>query len=160
MNGAGAKDGLKLVVFLLDAQRFAVELRQVERVVRMVALAAVPGAPEVVLGVFDFRGELVPAMNVRRRLGLPERGVRPADQLLVLQSARRRVAFAVDAVEPAIAAEAAELVAAEKVVPGLEHLRGIVRLPGHGIVFVHDIDTFLSLDEERQLGAALTEARA
>jgi hypothetical protein len=46
-----------------------------------------------------------------------------------------------------------EVVSPDAVVPGLEFVRGIARLPAQGIVFVHDLDRFLSLEEEAQLAA-------
>jgi purine-binding chemotaxis protein CheW len=149
----------RLVVFLLDERAFAVELGAVERVLRMVAVTPVPRAPDVVLGVFDYQGQVLPVMNVRRRFGLPERAVAPSDQLLLLRTPRRRLAFAVDRVDPAIAVPAGALVAADEVVPGLEHVRGIVRLEERGLVLVHDIETFLSLDESQRLDAALKAVR-
>lgn len=148
-----------LVVFLLDGHRYGVELGRVERVLRMVELTPFPRAPEIVAGVFEYRGQLVPVMNVRRRFGLPERPATPADQLLLLRTPRRRLAFAVDAVQNAVEVPAGALVPGESVVPGLEHLRGIARLPGEGLVFVQDIDAFLSLEEARQLESALEGAR-
>ena len=64
------------------------------------------------------------------------------------------LALAVDAVEPVIHVAAGELTSPEAVVPGLEFVRGIARVPALGIIFVHDLDRFLSLDEESQLAAS------
>jgi purine-binding chemotaxis protein CheW len=145
----------QLVVFSLEGNRYAVELDRVDRVAPMVALAPFPKAPGIVSGVFDFRGRLVPAVNVRRRFRLPERAPRISDQLLLVRTRRHPLALIVDAVEPVVAVQRSEVAAAEDVVPGLEFVRGIVRLPAHGIVFIHDLDTFLSLEEEARLAGAL-----
>lgn len=161
MNTASAPaNTVTLVVFLLAGRRYAVEVTRVLRVERMVTLTPFPKAPEIVAGVVDYRGELVPVMNVRRRFGLLERSPTAGDQLLLLRTERRVVAFPVDTVEPARAVSAAEIAAPERVVPGLEWVRGIVRLPGEGLVFVHDIDSFLSLEEDRRLATALEVTRS
>lgn len=160
MNTAAASEAaITLVVFLLDGGRYAVEVTRVWRVEQMVALTPFPKAPEIVAGVVDYRGRLVPVMNVRRRFGLRERPPTSGDQLLLLHARRRVVAFAVDAVEPARTVPATEVAAPERVVPGLELVRGIVRLPDEGLVFVHDLDSFLSLEEDRLVGVALEQAR-
>jgi purine-binding chemotaxis protein CheW len=151
MAPAAQTQGAPLVVFRLEGQRYGLDLERVERVLPQVALAPFPKAPAIVSGVFDLHGRLVPVVNVRRRFRLPERAPGVADQLLVVRSARRRLALAVDAVEPVVQVAAGELTAPEAVVPGLEFVRGIARLPALGIVFVHDLDRFLSLDEEAQL---------
>ena len=62
-----------IVVFTLDEQRYALHLLAVERVVRAVEVTALPEAPEIVLGVVNVKGRIVPVINVRRRFRLPER---------------------------------------------------------------------------------------
>jgi len=42
----------------------------------------------------------------------------------------------------------------DHVLPGIGHVAGIAALPD-GLLFIHDLDTFLSLDEERRLASAL-----
>jgi purine-binding chemotaxis protein CheW len=152
-----ATAGAELVVFRLEQQRYALPVDRVERVLPMVALAAFPRAPGVVSGVFDLEGEIIPVVSLRRRFRLPDRPPRPDERLIVSTTRRRRVALAIDAVEPVVSVAADEMIAAGSIVPGLEFVRGIVRLPNLGLVFVHDLDSCLSLDEERQLAAALEE---
>ncbi len=51
------------------------------------------------------------------------------------------------------------MVGAAQIVPGLEHIRGVVQLPD-GLVLIHDLERFLSLDEERALDEALEKEAA
>jgi hypothetical protein len=62
----------------------------------------------------------------------------------------------VDAVLGAIEIPAASVIDAEAIVPGLEHVAGIVRGPD-GLVLIEDLEAFLSPDEDRQLARALAE---
>jgi purine-binding chemotaxis protein CheW len=145
----------RLVIFRLDEQRYAIALEQVDRVLSRVALARFPQAPDIVDGIFDLHGELIPAVNVRKRFRMGERMPALSDQMIVVQTPRRRLAFLVDAVEAVTSVSPGEIAAPEMLVPGLGHVRGIMRLPGDGIVFIHDVDTFLSLEEEAHLCVAL-----
>jgi len=149
-----------LVVFEVDGRRLALEIAGVERVLRMVALDPLPRAPAVIAGVFDLHGELVPVVDVRHRLRLPERPWRAADQLLVVRARRGRLALAVERVATVAAVDAGAIRRADETVPGLEYLRGVVPLPAEGVVFVHDLDAFLSLAEEAKLAAALEAANS
>jgi purine-binding chemotaxis protein CheW len=47
-----------------------------------------------------------------------------------------------------------EVVGAESVLPFAQRLRGIARLED-GLVLIYDLDSFIALDEERMLDAAL-----
>lgn len=150
---SASADAAQLVVFQLDGHRYAVALERVERVVPRPEIAPFPRAPEIVSGLFVLHGDLIPVVNVRARFRLPEHPPSLSDQLLVVSTRRRRVALIVDHVEGVVATEAGEVLTPDAIVPGLDYVRGIVRR-SDGIVFVHDIDAFLSLDEEAQLDAA------
>lgn len=57
----------QLVVFAFDEQRYALHLSAVERIVRMVEITPLPKAPEIVLGVVNVQGRIVPIVNIRKR---------------------------------------------------------------------------------------------
>jgi purine-binding chemotaxis protein CheW len=147
----------QLVVFELESQRFALPLEQVERATRSVALTPLSHAPAVIAGVIEMRGAVVPVIDMRRRLRLPLRALALTDQLLIARTATRRYAVLVDAVLDVVAYTPADYVETTAVVPGLEYLQGIVRLPD-GIVLIHDLEQFLSLAENRALDEALANA--
>jgi purine-binding chemotaxis protein CheW len=50
----------KLVVSNLDDRRFAMPLSAVVRVERIVAITPLPKAPEIVLGVINMHGQVIP----------------------------------------------------------------------------------------------------
>ena len=70
---AGAGKNSILVAFALNEQRYALRLAIVERIVRMVEITPLPNAPDIVLGVVNLQGRIIPIFNIRRRFGLEER---------------------------------------------------------------------------------------
>ena len=60
-----------VLVVSVGGSRFALPLKQVVEVVRMVALAPVPESAPWVMGVADVRGRHVPVIELSRRLGIP-----------------------------------------------------------------------------------------
>lgn len=160
MTPARAQEATRqLVVFVVDQRRLGIELARVDRVVRMVALEPLPTAPTVIAGVFDLAGEVLPAADVRHRLRQMPRAPRASDQLLIVRTARRRLALVVDAVDRLVSVPDDAVTPATRIVPGLEHVRGVAQLPDLGIVLIHDVDAFLSLDEESQLESAFAARR-
>lgn len=143
-----------LVVFHLSNRRYAVDLAAVERVARIVDITPLPHAPEVVVGVIDVHGRVTPVVNVRKRLGLPERALSLSDRLLVARTAQRTVALVADAVSGVIAAPSERIAAAQTIVSGVKYLAGVLKLDD-GLVLIHDLTRFLSLEEEAQLDIAL-----
>lgn len=143
-----------LIIFTLDNQRYALPLPAVDRVVRMVAITPLPNAPDIVLGVVNFQGRVIPVINMRRRFFLPERGNVLTDQLVVAHTARRPVALVADAVLDVIACPSQSLIAPENILPRVEYVEGVMKLED-GLIFIHDLDKFLSLEEESSLDQVL-----
>ncbi len=148
------KDPLSLVVFALDQARYALSVSAVERVVRAVEITPLPQTPDSVLGIVNVQGRIIPVMNVRRRFRLPERPVNLNDQLILARTSRRSVALLVDRVVGVVERASEQLVAPEQILPAVDYVAGVVKLP-EGMVLIHDLDTFLSLGEERALDQAV-----
>lgn len=146
----------ELLVFWLGEQRYALPLNPVQRIERAVAVTALPAAPEAVLGIVNVRGQVVPVFNLRRRFRLPERPTELTDRLVVARTRHRLVAFLAYAVQGLLDGPAGRIISPEQVLPGLEYLRGVVRLQG-GMVLIHDLDEFLSVEEEQRLNEAMQE---
>src|SRR6266446_4348370 len=53
---------------------FGVDVLRVQEVLRFQPVTRVPQAPEVIEGLINLRGQIVTAIDMRRRLGLPPRG--------------------------------------------------------------------------------------
>ncbi|RNC73322.1 MAG: purine-binding chemotaxis protein CheW [Desulfuromonadales bacterium] len=143
-----------LLLFILDNQRYALNVSAVERTVRMVEITPLPKAPDIVLGVINVKGDIIPVLDIRGRFGLPCRGVRLSDHLIIARTAQRTVALVADGVSDVIERPNQEIVPPDTILNGMEHVGGVVKLED-GMVFIHDLDGFLSLDEERALEAAI-----
>ncbi len=147
---------IQLVVFGLDAQRYALPLASVERIVRAVEITRLPDAPAIVLGAINVAGRVLPVLNLRRRFGLPERKIEEADQFLIAHTARGTVVLVVDEALGMLECLATEIIQPTQIAPGLDHLQGVVRLED-GLVLIQDLEKFLSLDEARALDKAINQ---
>lgn len=146
-----------IVVFILDDQRYGLALSAVERVVRVVDVTPLPKAPDIVSGVINVQGRIIPVVNVRRRFRLAEREAALSDQFIIARTSRRPVALVVDSVTGVLECPEGETIPPDAIVPGLEYVAGVVKL-SDGMVLIHDLDRFLSLDEERVLHEAMANA--
>jgi len=144
----------QLVLFRLDQQRYALPLTVVERVVRAVEVTPLPNAPAIVLGAINVHGRVLPVLNIRRRFLLPDREICPADWFLVADMGRRTVVLVVDESDGVVERPHTDIVSSAQIGPGLEHFPGVVKLDD-GLVVIHDLERFLSLDEARALDTAL-----
>ena len=152
-------ESTRLVVFRVEEQRYALALSVVERIVRAAEVTLLPSAPAIVIGVIDVEGRLLPVLNIRRRLGRPDREISPANQFVIARTARREVVLVIDEALGVIELPSTGIVGAAQIVPGLEQIQGVVQLADR-LVLIHDLEKFLSLAEERTLDEALKEGVA
>lgn len=149
---------LHLIRFDVDGRAYALKLDGVERVIRAVELNPLPGSPRVIRGIFSLHGRIVPVADPRRRLGLPDRAIALEDRIVVARTPSRLLGLLVHGDTDVVECQSGEVVATDTVISGVERIEGIGRL-GDGLVLIHDLARFLSLDEERALGSALDAAR-
>lgn len=147
----------QLVAFTLDEQRYALPLRSVQRVVRMVEVTPLPKAPDIVLGVIDVQGDIIPVLSLRKRFGRLETEPSLSSQLIIADTATRSLAFVVNSVTGVIERAQAEITDAQKIVPNAQYVEGLTQMED-GILFIHDVDRFLSKKEELALDGVLAHA--
>ncbi|MES2366964.1 MAG: chemotaxis protein CheW [Pseudomonadota bacterium] len=145
----------QLLVFALGDQSCALYLQVVDRVVRAVEITPLPKAPDIVLGVVNVQGCVIPVINVRKRFGLSERDITLTDQLVITHTARRPVALVVDTVTSVVECIARQLVVAEGILPGLEYVQGVAKLKD-GLILIYNLEQFLSLEEDVFLDQAMS----
>ena len=148
------ESSLQLVAFVIDGNRYALSLSAVDRVLPLIAVSPLPKAPAIALGVINLHGEIIPVLDARRRLGFAPRDYGVFAHLVIAQTARRAVALPVDETLGVMEVAGEAVRSPGAVLPGTAHVSGIVALPD-GLLLIHDLDAFFSLEEERQLSGAL-----
>jgi purine-binding chemotaxis protein CheW len=149
------RDRMQIVVFTLDEPRCALDLAAVERIVRAVEITPLPKAPEIVLGVINIQGRILPVVDIRHRFQLPARELSLEQRFIVARASRRPVALVVDSVVGVRELESHALVSAERDLALGAYLKGVAKLED-GLLLIYDLDRFLALDEELALDAALS----
>ena len=86
---------VQYATFLLDGLYFGIEVLKVQEVLRQQPTTPVPLAPPIVRGLINLRGQIVTAIDLRTRLGLPPReSGEPIN--VVIRSAEGAVSLLVD----------------------------------------------------------------
>lgn len=78
-----SRENFQIVVFMLAERDFALRLADVVEILPMVALTAVPESSPWLPGVINLRGQTLPVIDLRKRLGLPTRDVDPSANIII-----------------------------------------------------------------------------
>ncbi|MEX2495460.1 MAG: chemotaxis protein CheW [Woeseia sp.] len=141
-------------VFELDLQRFGLPLHSTREFLRAVSIVSLPKAPEVIEGIIDVRGEVLPVLDIRKRFGLPEKPLHPRDHFVVGIAGHRNVALRVDRLNGLYDIPKTAITDSSAISSRVEHISGVARL-ADGLILIHDLDTFLSRSESADLDRAL-----
>jgi purine-binding chemotaxis protein CheW len=95
----GPEEGRTVLVFYLADERYAFPLEVVREVSRVGHITPLPGLPAAVLGATGLRGQVLPVLDLRRLLGLPEGPLTPESRLLIVQHEDVTAAMLADRVE-------------------------------------------------------------
>ena len=135
-NAAGSQESCVMKMresyctFRVDELLFGVEVLQVQEVIRAQHITRVPLAPGVVHGLMNLRGQIVSALNLRERLGLPKaRGVEPAMNV-VIRSTDEPVSLLVDRIGDVVEVEESRFEEPPETVggPQRELIKGALKL--------------------------------
>ena len=139
---------------MLDEGHYALDLSVVERIIQSVEITPLPEAPDIVLGIINIKGKIIPVVNIRRRFRLSEKDIEPTNRLIIAHTLKRTVALVVDVVLGVIETPEDRVVKAGTVLPGLDYVQGVVKMED-GMILIHDLNKFLSLEEEQTLDTAI-----
>lgn len=112
---------LQFCTFYLDKVLFGVELQGVQEVILHLELTDVPLGPAVVGGLMNLRGQIVTAIDLRRRLELPERAAGIDAMNVVVRTRDGAVSLLVDEIGDVVEVDA------ESFEPPPEMLQGKIR---------------------------------
>lgn len=143
-------------MFTLDEGRYGLRLSSVEQVIRLVEITRLPKTPHIVMGVINVRGEVIPVIDIRKRFHLSEPELQLKNQMIIARTSTRKVALVVDAVAGVIEMSNLNTICKEKISSGLEYIEGVLKT-SEGLVLIHNLDTFLSLEEDQSLERALAD---
>jgi len=149
-----AKD-MQLVVFNAGKELYGVGIHAVHEIVKVPDVTAVPDAPAFLEGVINLRGRIVPVVDLRKRMRLPEGERTKSTRILIVENVGKMVGLLVDAVSEVVK------VAPDAIEPppdmissiGVEYVTGVVKA-GARLIVMLDLDKVLSIEDMKKIGSA------
>jgi len=145
------QDTRQYSTFFVDDLFFGVEVLRVQEVLRYQEMTRVPLAPDVIEGLINLRGQIVAAIDMRRRLGLTPREAGRNPLNMVVRSEDGVVSLLVDEIGDVLEVKSDTF----EVPP--DNASGVVRDLVHG---VHKLKgrLLLILDTEKTIDLSVAEA--
>lgn len=118
--------------FFLKEQFFGVPVQDVQEVIRYQEMTRVPLVPTVIRGLINLRGQIVTAIDLRRRFSLEDRSASELPINVVVRTDDGPVSFLVDEIGDVLEVDDANFERAPDTMrEGRELVRGVYKLDGH-----------------------------
>lgn len=151
----GEHKGLtQLVGFQVGTEQFGIDILRVQEIIRLQQLTRVPNSPAFVDGVINLRGNVIPVLGLRKRLGLDPKEHDKQTRIVVVEVNGVVLGFIVDAVSEVlrIPAEAVEPPPRLKKVEQ-EYVAGVARIDERLLILL-DLDRLMAGTEQVATQAA------
>lgn len=89
---------LQLVSFKIANEEFGVDILNVQEINKMSTITKVPNSPGFVEGVINLRGRVIPVVNLRTKMNMPNRDYDKDTRIIVVDLSGKTVGFLVDSV--------------------------------------------------------------
>ncbi|MBN2414458.1 purine-binding chemotaxis protein CheW [bacterium] len=152
------QDRFEILLFYLADWRFALRLPSIDKIIMAAEITPLPDAPGIVMGVLNVQGEIVSVIDIRKRFNLPSIEADLDNFFIIGKTPKRKVALLVDRVGEIIPVDRSKIIESTTILPSMEFIEGVVKLEGD-IVYIHDLEQCLSLEEARKLDAALEKMK-
>jgi purine-binding chemotaxis protein CheW len=142
---------IQLVVFDLASEYYGINISDVREIMRMQSITRVPGVYSFVEGVINLRGNVLPVIDLRKRLGLKISEHTKESRIVVIDIDSSEIGVIVDAVTEVLRVPKSAIEPASSVITNTSsnYLWGIAKLPDKLIILI-DPDKALSEIEEEQ----------
>lgn len=103
-------ESFQYIVIRLGKEQYGIDIRNVDNIVRMQHITRVPKVPAYLKGVINLRGEVIPVMSIRLKMGLEEDEITRATRIIILKIEQQgNVGIIVDEVKEVVTLDTSEI---------------------------------------------------
>lgn len=79
------KESKQYIVVMVGSEQYGIDISYIDNIVRMQKITRVPKSQSYFNGVINLRGEIVPVMSIRKKMGLDEDVFTNASRIIILK---------------------------------------------------------------------------
>lgn len=139
-------DERQVVIFKLGNEEYAIPIMQVQEIIRMIDITAVPQAPDFVEGIISLRGRIIPIIDLMKRFNLEGGEHSDEMRIIVVDVQNQTVGIIVDMVSEVSNLGEDDISPSPVTLSNTAYLSGVGKLDGRLIILL-DLDYILTEKE-------------
>jgi len=143
---------LQTVIFSLNAQLYGAEASQVFQIIRYQEVTKVPRMPRFIEGIINYRGSVLPVINLNKRFEIGDQAVTKKTKILVTKMGDKQAGFIVNDVSEIFKFSDEDLEPAPSLIYGESNsFLSKVGKKGDVLVTIIDLEKILNDNEVKRL---------
>jgi purine-binding chemotaxis protein CheW len=92
------EESLDIIEFILDDERYGIEVPFVREVYSLRELVPIPSTPTFIIGITNVRGRILSIIDIKKLFGLPPKGLSELDKVIIVKSGGMELGIHADSV--------------------------------------------------------------
>jgi len=130
---------LKVLIFNINGEYYAVDIKEVERILGYEETTRLPESPDFVEGLINYEGGILPIISLAKRFNLGESVRRQESKIIVTKHDNEMYGIIVDVVSEVRDLKAENIEETPKVISGISrrYIKGLIKLDNRIIIFLN-----------------------
>ncbi len=141
------------VVFNLDKGEFGIDIMNVREIIPYEESVSLPDTPSFSEGVINYRGNVIPIINLRKRFSLEEIEKTKDTRIIVIALEEKEIGFVVDEASQTLRLDDKLIDPAPSVMGGVQkrYIKGLGKIDEKRLLIIINLEEILSLEEIEEI---------
>lgn len=147
-----SNDEIQLVIFKLGREEYGVSILQVQEIKRITDITRVPHTPDYIKGVINLRGSVLPVIDLKKRLNLPQQVSTEDTRIIIVKVDELSIGMVVDAVSEVLTISQQNVDSPEVVAGSVaaNYLSGVGKLEDRLLILLN-LEAIIGVGQEANL---------
>ncbi|MBU5675619.1 chemotaxis protein CheW [Alkaliphilus sp. MSJ-5] len=142
------------VIFKLENEEYAVDIMNVKEISEYMECTKVPNSPNFIKGIINYRGNVVPVINLREKFDMLSASITPNTRIIIFGLNDKQVGLLVDDASQVLTIDDTKIEDAPNIIMGSDDkfISGIGKIENR-MVIILDLENLLSEEEKKRIEA-------
>lgn len=141
------------VVFKLGKEEFGIDIMNVQEIIPYEESIHVPDTPDFIEGIINYRGNVIPIINLKKRFKLETKENTEDTRIIVINLDEKEVGFIVDEASQTLRLDQDEIDSAPEIITGIDkrYIIGVGKIDESRLLILLDLEKILTQDEIEEI---------
>ena len=141
------------VVFKIDKEEFGIDIMKVKEIIPYREPTRIPNCPEFIEGVLNYRGNVIPLINIKKRFSMGETELTKETRIIVISLNDREIGFIVDEASQTIRLDEEQIDPAPDIITEVDRrfISGVGKIDESRLLIILNLHNVLTDDEKNEI---------